>query len=138
MYLPTTAIFTMKLSILKDRTIIWQGGRFVKMRIIEESIPVKGQSDDIPLRIRLTRHGPIINAIYEAEGTLEGSSKKEQDRSPKAKKNKENRLLAMRWTAREHHLNSLALISAKSCKKHYRYRKGKQTLQSTCPELGLW
>ena len=73
------------------------GNRFVKMRVIEENISVRGQ-ENIPLRIGLTRHGPIINSIYETE--------KEKNILPQGKG---NRVLALRWTAREHHLNPIAL-----------------------------
>ena len=79
------------------------GKRFVKMRIIEERIPVKGQ-EDIPLKIRVTRHGPIINSVQgpQGENLLMAS--------------KTNKAVAMRWTVREHHLGPLALYKLNHAK----------------------
>ncbi|RME84006.1 MAG: penicillin acylase family protein [Caldilineae bacterium] len=38
-------------------------GRWVDMEVIHESIPVAGRDEPVPLTIRRTRHGPIINDV---------------------------------------------------------------------------
>ena len=41
------------------------GNHWEDLKIIEETISVKGKVD-VPLRIRISRHGPIINDVLES------------------------------------------------------------------------
>ncbi len=74
------------------------GNGYKKMRIIKESIPVKGKKD-VTLRLRLTRHGPIINDI----STEIFGAKKIQGQvfKKELKKVEAEEVLAMRWMANE-------------------------------------
>ncbi|MCS5541702.1 MAG: penicillin acylase family protein [SAR324 cluster bacterium] len=46
------------------------GNHWEDLKIIEETISVKGKVD-VPLRIRISRHGPIINDVLESVGKTE-------------------------------------------------------------------
>jgi penicillin amidase len=67
-------------------------GQWVDMRVLTETIKIKGQPDEA-LTIRYTRHGPIISDVYERAGDLTGTVN--------GVALDKNYAVALRWTALE-------------------------------------
>ena len=69
-------------------------GQWEDVQVVEESIPVKGRAEPLVETVRITRHGPIINAVV---GDLEGKAEP----------------VALRWTAldEDHLFDSLLLAN---------------------------
>ncbi|MCB0231555.1 MAG: penicillin acylase family protein, partial [Anaerolineae bacterium] len=67
-------------------------GNWEDVQVVEETIPVKGRAEPLVETVRITRHGPIMNAVV---GDLEGKAEP----------------VALRWTALEedHLVDSLLL-----------------------------
>ncbi|MCG6878413.1 MAG: penicillin acylase family protein [Deltaproteobacteria bacterium] len=47
-----------------NRHIVWTDGKWVDLKIDIETIKVKGQ-DDIQLKVRRSKHGPILNDVID-------------------------------------------------------------------------
>ena len=72
--------------------------RFVDMRVLQQNIRIKG-GKDLPIKIRITRHGPIINDLLDDKFAY-----------------KENQVIAMRWLPHEHYFSALGIYKLNQAK----------------------
>ena len=72
--------------------------RFVDMRVLQQNIRIKGEKDQA-IKIRITRHGPIINDLLDDNFVHKG-----------------NQAIAMRWTAYEHYSSIEAIYNLNKAK----------------------